>query len=74
MKGREDASAIHSGGTGRSSLNWTGSSTSKRPYLLVLGRFPAHPKRNTLVGKRLKCRFRDEMFARAKRTTGKAAD
>src|SRR3972149_1332288 len=66
------ASASHSAGTSRPSLNWSGSSTSNRRHLLLIGCLALNGEGDVLVGERLKCRLRNQVLARCGDPTGEA--
>src|SRR5208283_6222755 len=68
------ASASHSGGTSRPSLNWRGSSTSNRRQLLLIGGFSLDFKWDVLVGERFQSRFGNQMLARTKDPAGKTSE
>jgi hypothetical protein len=67
------ASASHSSGTSRPSLNWSGSSTSNRRHLLLIACLALYDKWNVRLRQRLQRRLRHQMLAPLKHATGKAA-
>src|ERR1022692_493106 len=68
------ASANHSAGTSRPSLNWVGSSTSKRRNLLRIRRLSLHSEGNVIVGKRRQRRLGNQDLAGLQRLAGEPAE
>src|SRR5262249_33598332 len=68
------ASASHSGGTSRPSLNWRGRSTSYRRHLLLIARLALNGERDVLVGERFQSRFGHEVLPGADHATRETAE
>jgi hypothetical protein len=68
------ASASHSSGTSRPSLNWSGSSTSNRRHLLLIARLALYDEWVICLRQSLQSGFGNQMLPALEHAPGKAAE